>query len=274
MTMETAALHRAESLPAATAKPTIEAIERIEQISGAVAHDLDNLLSVISNLAELQRGGRGSLQIAEFSRQIIAAAARGALLTRKLRLLGKSGGARDIALAEGLDGISDLMRLSADKNVDVELAIGMDAWPVHVDPSALQLAVVNLAINRGRAMPEGGRFTVTSTNAVLSGERSRQLHIERGDFVEIEVSDTGASMSADTLEKLFDPDVIQKTARGEAALGLAQVRAFALRSRGAVRARSAPGVGTTITLYLPRALSMPGRGPGCPQHGAVSGGGA
>lgn len=230
----------------------------IGHISGGVAHDLNNLLGIISNLAELQQRELLPSRIAEFSRRIVATVERGALLTKKLSSLARPGTRCRVELADGLGNIADLVRLSAGDRVAVHIGVDADAWPVHVDASELQLAIVNLAINSGHAMPNGGMFAVTTANTVLSEERSAALHLEAGEYVEIQVTDTGTGMSAETLVRAFEPYFTTKAAGQGSGLGLAQVFAFAMSSGGAVEATSALGAGTSIRLYLPRVVDPGG----------------
>lgn len=231
--------------------------EAIGQISGGVAHDLNNLLGLVSNLAELQQRVDGPSQMAEFSRQIVAAAQRGALLTQKLASLAKPGIPCTLALPECLGTMKELLRLSAGQDVAIRLDIGTDSWPVHVDASELQLAVINLAINSGHAMPDGGTFKVTTVNSAMSDDQWKLLRLPPGDFVEIRVTDTGLGMSADTLSRAFEPYFTTKSAGKGTGLGLAQVQAFARNSGGTVQATSTLGVGSSFVLYLPRASGAP-----------------
>jgi CheY-like chemotaxis protein len=129
--------------------------------------------------------------------------------------------------------------------------IGPEVWPVKVDASELELALVNLALNARDAMPDGGVIAVTAENvSVARGEVAADIE---GEFVALRVSDTGAGIPPDVLPKVFDPFFTTKEVNKGSGLGLSQVHGFAHQSGGTVKIESELGKGTTVTLYLPRA---------------------
>lgn len=228
--------------------------EAVGRISPGFAHDLNNLLGIISNVAELQRGTNDAVQNAAYSAQIASVVARCALLTRKLSSFTRPGVPQCITLRESLGDLAHLVGYSVGPKVDVCVGVCDDTWAVRVDPLELQLALVNLAINSGHAMPDGGTLTITTANTVLSSSQSRERHVSAGEFVEIQVADNGQGMSEETLDRAFEPYFTTKSASLGSGLGLAQVQAFACAAGGGVHARSTKGTGTTVTLYLPRAV--------------------
>src|SRR5262249_39782086 len=136
-------------------------------------------------------------------------------------------------------------------SVDLSLKISDDVWLIEVDPSELQLALVNLALNARGAMPRGGRITIGAQNVRLRPADTPQKL--EGDFVALTVADTGAGIPPDILPKIFDPFFTTKPVDKGTGLGLSQVHGFVHQSGGTVTVTSTLGKGTGITLYLPRA---------------------
>jgi CheY-like chemotaxis protein len=131
-------------------------------------------------------------------------------------------------------------------DIAIEIDLAEDLWPVRVDPSQLQVALINLAANARDAMPNGGQFSVTAENVVLRDGRL-------GEAVAIAASDTGIGIPRDVLSRIFEPFFTTKEVGKGSGLGLAQVYSFAQQSGGSVDVRSEDGRGTTVTLYLPKA---------------------
>lgn len=232
-------------------------LEALGRIAGGVAHDLNNLLGVISNLAELQllvpRAQPG--KVAEVSRQIIAMSRRGAVLTRKLASIDRPNPSspEHVHLRDGPGGFTELVRCGLGREVDLRVEIGSEPWPVHVDPTELQFAVLNLSINSHDAMPDGGTLVVSNVNSVLSHEEAGVLDLPAGEYVEIRVADNGFGMSEETLARAFEAYFSTKSESRGTGLGLFEVHEFARNAGGAMSARSEIKVGTTVTIFLPRA---------------------
>jgi signal transduction histidine kinase len=252
--------HPADALPGRGSTPQRIAIETesrvadeaLAELAGSIAHDLNNLLDVISKLAALQIRGRGRSRTLRISHQIEAAVQRAAKLTHRLFGL-DSVGAERIELPDALAEVADFARASAGENIVIKMISEPRTWPVTVNASDLQRAVLNLAINSVQAMPGGGTIVITTFNTVLSDQRCADLRVNGPEVVEIRVADSGRGMTPDTLSHAFEPHFTTKLDRFGAGLGLSQVQAFIHRSGGALQANSSPGVGTTISLYLPSA---------------------
>ena len=135
------------------------------------------------------------------------------------------------------------------------MILAADLWTAFTDANQLESALLNLAINARDAMPDGGRLTIATANAVLD-EAYTALHedVEPGDYVVIGVSDTGTGMPPDVVAKAIDPFFTTKPVGEGTGLGLSMIYGFAKQSRGHLRIYSEVGHGTTIKLYLPRAL--------------------
>jgi signal transduction histidine kinase len=228
--------------------------ESAAELAGSIAHDLNNLLDVISKLAALQARGQDLSQTVQISRRIEAAVLRAAKLTHRLFDLGAPVAERT-ELPGALAEVADLVRVSAGENVVIQTFSDPQTWAVTVDASDLQRAIMNLAINSVRAMPGGGTLVMTTLNTVLSEQRRADLRLDGREFVEIRVADSGRGMTPDTLAHAFEPHFTTKPDSTGTGLGLAQVQAFVQQSNGALQVTTSPGAGTTISLYLPSAAA-------------------
>jgi CheY-like chemotaxis protein len=155
-----------------------------------------------------------------------------------------------ISLHSRVASFRELLSSSARGNVNLGFDIGEDVWHVFADPAELELALVNLAVNARDAMPSGGTITLSAKNCDLTARNEISLE---GQFVGVAIRDCGAGISKENLARVFEPFFTTKAQGKGTGLGLAQVYGFAKRSGGAVDVESEVGVGTTVTIYLPRA---------------------
>jgi signal transduction histidine kinase/ActR/RegA family two-component response regulator len=225
-------------------------MEAIGQITGGVAHDFNNLLMVVSggiNLLERTHDPERRERIVTGIRQ---AAARGEALTRQLlafsRRMALSPEAVD--LGQLLEGMGILVAGALRQDITIEVNVPDDLWPLMADPAQLDLAILNAAVNARDAMPNGGTLVIEASNARLNGENGL-----RGDFVRIEVRDTGTGIPSEILDRVFDPFFTTKGVGKGTGLGLSQVYGFAKQSGGQAEIKSRAGEGTSIILHLPRA---------------------
>ncbi len=237
-------------------------MEAMGQLTGGVAHDFNNLLMIVNGHADLLRRHLADDPKALKAIEAIELAShRGATLTRQLlsfarrqRLAPKS-----LDLAERLAALAPMLANSVDARIEIEVELPPGLWPVEVDESELELALVNLTVNARDAMPEGGRITLSAENVALEpGERNLEL---RGDYVALTVADTGTGIAPDILARVFDPFFTTKQVDKGTGLGLAQVHGFAHQSGGAVVVESKVGQGARMTLFLPRADVEPAAAP-------------
>src|SRR5258706_1322592 len=135
--------------------------------------------------------------------------------------------------------------------IAIKVDLPADLWPVQVDDEQLQVAMLNLIVNARDAMPAGGEIRITARNVTLPAAELRRDDLQ-GAFVALSISDAGQGIPADVLPRVFEPFFTTKSVGRGSGLGLAQVYSFAQQSNGAVQIDSAPGHGTTVTLYLPR----------------------
>ena len=230
-------------------------MEAIGRLTSGVAHDFNNLLtSVGGNVELLLRDPTASTTAARRLSVIQAAADRGATLVRQLLAFSRQQvlAPRPVALVELLAGLTELLSSTLGRAVQINRAVPPDCWEVMVDPAQFEHLLLNLATNARDAMPEGGELWITASNlAAASPERPAGL--PAGDFVIVSVRDSGCGMTAEVLAHAFDPFFTTKPPGRGSGLGLSQVYGVARQSGGLAQLHSAPGAGTTVSVYLPRA---------------------
>jgi two-component system NtrC family sensor kinase len=227
-------------------------LEAIGQLTGGVAHDFNNLLMVVSGNAELLKR---HVPAEDRPRRALAAieiaVQRGTALTRQLLSFSRrqTHEARVVDLAERLPAIQVMLQSSLRGDIAVETHVASDIWRTKVDISELELALLNLSVNARDAMSGGGRLTLSARNETLVRPNVLDL---AGDFVVVEVSDTGAGIPSDVLGRVFEPFFTTKEVGKGTGLGLSQVYGFAQQAGGLAMVASELGRGTTVTLFLPR----------------------
>ncbi len=229
--------------------------EAIGQLTGGIAHDFNNLLMAISGGLDLLERAKDGDRREKLISAMRRATARGEALTRQLLAF-----ARRMTLAPepiDLQNLIDGMRILVDGalrgNITVEIDIEPGLRPVLADPGQLELALLNLAVNARDAMPSGGVLTLAARNEMLDGSAASGLV---GEFVRIEVRDTGTGIPPEILHRVFDPFFTTKAVGKGTGLGLSQVFGFVSQSGGHVEVQSRPGEGATFVLHLPRAEAM------------------
>jgi signal transduction histidine kinase len=242
----------AESQAAALAHA--QKMEALGRLAGGVAHDFNNLLHVIRNSLEiLQRQGpqADSRRCLEMIRR---SADRAAALTRQLLAFSRRQplDPRPLEPNDLVAQVTELLRRCLEERITIRTALGRDVWSAAADAGQLETALLNLAINARDAMPRTGLLTIETANAVLELSGG---HV--GHYVMIAVSDTGTGMAPEVAARACEPFFTTKGAGQGTGLGLSQVAGFARQCGGQVRISSEPGRGTTVRLYLPKALVRP-----------------
>jgi PAS domain S-box-containing protein len=232
-------------------------MESLGQLTGGIAHDFNNMLTVITGTIEILADGVKDIpHLATITKLIGDAADRGASLTASLLAFARKQPLQPAEIDVN-ELVSEAVRLLAPvlgRHIEVETALSSDAWPAFVDRSQLSAALVNLAINARDAMPGGGKLTITTGNFTLGIPQAMARGVERaGDYVAIEVSDTGTGIAQADLDRIFDPFFSTKEVGRGTGLGLSMVFGFAKQSHGSVDVRSEQGSGTTFRIYLPKA---------------------
>jgi PAS domain S-box-containing protein len=224
-------------------------LDALGQLTGGVAHDFNNMLMVISGSLHLLRKGVGdNPKMQRALTAIDTATKRGAALTSQLLTFARrqSVNPQVIDLGERISAVRDVLGTGAGSGVTLQFDVAADAWPVMVDIAELETALVNLVINARDAMPAGGIVFVSARNCSFA----EGTH--PGDYVAITVADRGTGIAPDLLDKVFDPFFTTKPVGKGTGLGLSQVHGFAHQAGGAVEVRSELGVGTEVTILLPR----------------------
>lgn len=235
----------------------MQRMEAIGQLTAGVAHDFNNLLVVIlSNAALLQRdialnGGDALKQRVENIRE---AGERGAKLTGQLLAFSRRQQLEPKALNpnDTVRAMETLLQTTLGGTIRVETDLQEDAHATLADPTQLELIILNLVINARDAMPGGGLLRVTTRNRTLTDAARRPEDPEPGDYVALSVEDTGIGMTPEVLAKAFEPFFTTKDVGKGSGLGLPQVYGFAKQTGGGASIASQPGVGTVVTVYLPR----------------------
>jgi len=224
-------------------------MEAIGHLTGGVAHDFNNLLAVVMGSAELAKRRPGNAPA--LMENVLRAGERGVALTRQLLSFSRRQPAdpQVLDLRVELPRIAAMLRASLRGDIALHTTVTDDVWLIEADPSELEIALLNIAVNARDAMPDGGRFEISVANA-----DPRMADAPAGEHVAIVLRDTGTGIAPDLLGKVFDPFFTTKGPGSGTGLGLSQVYGFAQQSGGAVRIASTPGNGTTIALYLPRSL--------------------
>jgi PAS domain S-box-containing protein len=235
-------------------------MEAIGQLTGGIAHDFNNLLTGIVGSLDIVRrrldAGRSD-DVFRFMDAAHTAAMRAASLTQRLLAFARrqSLDSRPNDVNRLVSGMVDLLTRTLGERIELRCEFSSDLWPALTDGNQLENALLNLAINARDAMPEGGRLTLRTANVELSEtDAAGQEDVQPGDYVEVSVSDTGSGMSDQTLAKAVEPFFTTKPVSEGTGLGLSVVYGFVKQSRGHMRLSSKLSEGTTVTLYLPRAL--------------------
>jgi signal transduction histidine kinase len=242
-------------------------LDLIGQLTGGIAHDFNNLLMVISGNLELVQetfDSGASLSPAQRAqlRQLLdsaeAAAEHAAKITQQLLAFARRSTltAETVRVTDLLAVSEGFLRRAAGEAIEVAVACASGLWHCRVDPVQFEAAILNLVVNARDAMPEGGTLCVESANGSVGAASSE---VERGvlvgDYVRIAVSDTGQGMAPEVVDRVFEPFFTTKEVGKGSGLGLSQVYGFIKQSDGHILIDSAPGKGTTVTLYLPRSAS-------------------
>jgi signal transduction histidine kinase/CheY-like chemotaxis protein len=236
-------------------------MESIGQLTGGVAHDFNNLLTVvIGNLELAERGlGKwkddGEARLRRLLQNAMQGAQRAASLTQRLLAFARRQPLKPETLNtnELVSGMSDLLHRALGETVRTEVVVAAGLWPVEADRVQLESSILNLALNARDAMPDGGKLTIETCNAFLDEAYcSQHADLTPGQYVMIAVSDNGAGMSKEVMERAFEPFFTTKEAGQGTGLGLSQVYGFIKQSGGHVSLYSEPGQGTSVKIYLPR----------------------
>ena len=233
-------------------------MDTIGKLTGGVAHDFNNLLQVISgNLQLLATEVGDSARAQQRIASALGGVTRGAKLASYLLAFGRRQALEPkvVRIGAHVAAMDDMLRRSLGEEIDIDITLPEGLWKVLVDVAQVENAVLNLCINARDAMGGSGKLTIEVANAVLGQDYVAQhADVAPGEYVMIAVSDTGSGMSEDVLRQAFDPFFSTKPEGQGTGLGLSMVFGFVKQSGGHVKIYSELGNGTSVKLYLPRAL--------------------
>ena len=235
-------------------------MEAVGQLTGGVAHDFNNLLTVILGNLELihDRVSDDEATLAMIERGV-KASERGAALTHRLLAFSR----KQTLMPTNIDAstlvadMTDMLRRTLGETIEITTGGQEELWLCNADQPQLENALLNLSINARDAMADGGRLTIETANISLDDEgAAAQADVELGDYVLLSVSDTGSGIAEETLKHVVEPFFTTKEVGAGSGLGLSMVYGFAKQSGGAVTIHSQLEEGTTVKLYLPRAIEL------------------
>jgi PAS domain S-box-containing protein len=227
-------------------------LQALGELTGGVAHDFNNLMTVIRGSAELlTRPGLSDEKRARYLQAILDTADRASTLTSHLLAFGRRQALKPevIDLNLRLDAFAEMVGRTLGGQFEVGLDLEPSLPPVEVDIAQLETALLNAAFNARDAMPEGGRLTLIT----------RRLAGDKDDEVMVEIADTGAGMSAEVLDRAFEPFFTTKPVGEGTGLGLSQIHGFAAQAGGRAEIRSVAGEGTAVRIILPATAKPFGR---------------
>jgi signal transduction histidine kinase/CheY-like chemotaxis protein len=230
-------------------------MEAVRQLTGGVAHDFNNLLTIIIGNLELARRKGIDESVDRVLRNALTGAQKAAQLTQRLLAFSRRQplDPKSVDATRLIAGMSELLRRSLGERVEIETVGGGGLWRTEVDPTELEAAILNLALNARDAMPEGGKLTIETSNAFLDEHYAREHSgVRTGQYVLISVTDSGQGMPREVVERAFEPFFTTKETGQGTGLGLSQVYGFVRQSGGHIKIYSEPAHGTTIKMYLPR----------------------
>ncbi|RZI61497.1 MAG: PAS domain S-box protein [Zymomonas sp.] len=247
----------AELMASEAALRQAQKMEAVGQLTGGLAHDFNNLLTAISGSLEMVVKRIADGRVEETKRFVDVAQTateRATALTHRLLAFSRrqtlEPKATDVrALSQGME---DLIQRTVGPAIRLETIAADRPWPVLIDPSQLENALLNLCINARDAMPDGGDLTLSISNVAIADETVLGPECELGDYVRLCVSDTGVGMSEETIARAFDPFFTTKPLGQGTGLGLSMIYGFVRQSGGQVSITSRLGEGTSVCIHLPR----------------------
>ena len=231
-------------------------MEALGQLAGGIAHDFNNVLQAVSGgLALIGRRAGDAEVVRQLARMAGDAAERGAAITGRLLSFARKGELRAEPVPAGplLEGMREILVATLGPGIETRIAMDATLPALLADKAQLETVLVNLAVNARDAMPDGGCLTLQAAVETVADARRHHAGLAAGEYVRLDVVDTGTGMDAATLTRASEPFFTTKPLGQGTGLGLAMARGFAQQSGGAFAIRSVPGEGTTVSLWFPRA---------------------
>ena len=230
-------------------------MEAVGQLTGGIAHDFNNLLTVVLGNLELLDMQLEDPDQRDLLREAQDATDMGARLTERLLAFARRSHLEPevVNLNSLVLDLTDLLHRTLGGPIDLSTSLGPDLWLTKADPSQIENAIVNLAVNARDAMPNGGKLILETGNAVIDEDYiAEETGLIPGEYVRLSLTDTGHGMPGDVHERAFEPFFTTKDAGRGTGLGLSMVYGFARQSGGLATLYTEIGVGTTVNVYLPR----------------------
>jgi PAS domain S-box-containing protein len=226
-------------------------MEALGQLTGGIAHDFNNLLTVVVGGLDLIAKEVQDERLLRFATNALSAAERGARLTAQLLAFSRVQRleVKPTYVSPLIEEMRPLLRNVLGPGIEKKFDLDPHLTPVLADPTQLEVAVLNLAINARDAMPDGGTLTISSRKRRIGNDPE----LEPGTYIELSIADTGAGMAADVLARVFEPFFTTKDVGKGTGLGLSMVYGMARQCGGGVKIESEPGRGTIVRLYFRRA---------------------
>jgi PAS domain S-box-containing protein len=238
----------------------VQKMEAFGQLTGGIAHDFNNILTVITGTIEILADAVADRpQLAAIARMIDEAAIRGAQVTQHLLAFARKQPLQpqEININSLVAEAAGLLRPTLGEHIEIESRFADDVASALIDPSQLTTAILNLALNARDAMPVGGKLTLETSNIYLSESyASTRGDLVAGDYIMIEVRDSGCGIPVKVIDRVFEPFFTTKDIGQGTGLGLSMVYGFVKQSNGHIQIHSEEGHGTTVRMCLPRALGL------------------
>lgn len=242
------------------AQAALERSQRLEvvgQLTGGLAHDFNNLLTVVIGNLELIGGlVHGDPRLRSLTEHAQQAAERGERLTKQLLAFGRRQALRPEIrdINRLIDDAMPLVERATGERIEIEMRLADRLWPCRVDPAQFEATLLNVVLNARDAIAEHGKIVIETDNVEV-GEPDRwpDPELVKGPYVKLQICDTGHGMDPQVAERAFEPFFTTKDVGQGSGLGLSQVYGFVRQSQGGVWLTSTLGVGTTVTVLLPRA---------------------
>ncbi len=236
-------------------------MQAVGQLAGGIAHDFNNMLTAIIGFSDfLLMNHRPTDPAFQDIMNIKQNANRAAGLVRQLLAFSRQQTLRPerLQLGDVLSELSILLGRLLGENIELKLDSATDIWPVRADLHQFEQVIINLAVNARDAMPKGGKLAIRTANVTERESRLLGQHLQPGEYVLIEVSDTGMGMTPEVMQKIFEPFFSTKEVGRGTGLGLSTVYGIVKQTGGTINAESEPGKGTVMRAYLPRYVEVAG----------------
>jgi len=243
-----------ESVHAAETIRRSQKMDALGKLTGGVAHDYNNMLGVVLGYSELLKDRLNEQpKLQAYVDKITHAGERGAKLTKKLLAFSKtkSSDVKKFYINTLIREEQHMLEKTLTARIKLELKLQENLWPVYLDESELEDAILNLSINSMHAIENNGQLTIETGNVQINTTDTEKFGLEAGDYTRLSITDTGCGIDEVSKEKIFDPFYTTKGEKGTG-LGLSQVYGFITRCGGAITVDSKISQGTTFTLYFPR----------------------